>query len=178
MNIEANCEHENVTALQIAAFSSAVTLEFELASGNLGDHRVRLSKSTGRLEEHTRPTIHVRAAPLDDLVDLVDGALAVKVDTQGAEPFVLSGGRRIFERADLVIMEFWPYGIKRMGANVEEIVEYFERKFDALMISRGDEKLGCAIPIKRAAAYLRRFGATRSDDNSFSVDVIGITNPR
>jgi FkbM family methyltransferase len=171
-NVEANCEHGNVTAIQAAVFSKKTSLEFELASGNLGDHRVRLNNEPGLLEEHTRRTINVEAVRLDDLVDSVDGALAVKIDTQGAEPFVVAGGRRILDRADLVIAEFWPYGMKRMGADAEDVIQYFEHHFDALRMSREGEPIASEIPIERAAADLRRCVDTKCGEKSCYFDVI------
>jgi hypothetical protein len=53
--------------------------------------------------------IQVQAVPLDDFFDKVTGPLAVKVDTQGAEPFVIAGDKRIFAGAGLIAMEFCPF---------------------------------------------------------------------
>ncbi|HET6239527.1 MAG TPA: FkbM family methyltransferase [Acetobacteraceae bacterium] len=53
--------------------------------------------------------IRVQAVPLDDFFDKVTGPLAVKVDTQGAERFVIAGDTRIFTRACLIAMEFCPF---------------------------------------------------------------------
>ena len=45
--------------------------------------------------------IDVRVAPLDDFPDRIEGRLALKVDTQGAEPFVVAGGKGVFAKAGL-----------------------------------------------------------------------------
>ena len=172
-NITANCEHGNVRALQLAAFSQAASIELELATGNLGDHRLRLTSASGLMEEHARPTIQVDAAPLDDVVGPIKGALAIKIDTQGSEPFVFAGGKQTLERADLLIQEFWPYGMGRMGGDVEQVIRYLEKTFDTLSIrSNNGEALASAIPLARAAALLRTFVRTKGSDPSFFVDLV------
>jgi hypothetical protein len=50
------------------------------------------------------------------------GPLAVKIDTRGSESFVINGGRKTLAQAELLILEFWPYGVARMGGNVEDII--------------------------------------------------------
>jgi hypothetical protein len=47
---------------------------------------------TGQREEHKLATIDVEAIPLDEIVGTLNGPLAVKIDTEGAEPFVVLGG--------------------------------------------------------------------------------------
>ena len=48
-----------------------------------------------------RRMIDVRVAPLDEFLDRIEGRLALKVDTQGAEPFVVAGGKGVFAKAGL-----------------------------------------------------------------------------
>ena len=93
-------------------------LDFELSNYNLGDHRVRVD-DTNVAKAETRQVIRVQAVPLDSL-DLVraDRALGVKIDTQGAEPFVIAGGRKTLSSAQLLVLEWWPYMITRMGATL------------------------------------------------------------
>jgi hypothetical protein len=43
-------------------------------------------------------------APLDEFLDRIEGRLALKVDTQGAEPFVVAGGKGVFAKAGLVLL--------------------------------------------------------------------------
>jgi hypothetical protein len=45
-----------------------------------------------------RRTVEVPAVPLDDFLDRVAEPLAVKIDTQGAEPFIISGGQLVCKR--------------------------------------------------------------------------------
>lgn len=53
---------------------------------------------------------------LDELsAQYPDIPLLLKVDVQGYEPKVLAGGVNTFQRARLTVIEFWPFGIRRMG---------------------------------------------------------------
>jgi FkbM family methyltransferase len=138
-NIAANCPHQNVVAKQIALFSEAGRLCFELASDNLGDHRIRLTDAVGRLGEHQRGTIEVQARPLDEAVGEFRPPMAIKIDTQGAEPYVFGGGKNVIARADLLISEFWPYGIDRIGGERRRNVPSTGRifRYDCCRRSRG-----------------------------------------
>jgi FkbM family methyltransferase len=61
-------------------------LSLALAEGNIGDHRLTIADVPGRR------TVKVPAVPLDDFIDNATPPLAVKIDTQGAEPYVIAGG--------------------------------------------------------------------------------------
>jgi hypothetical protein len=96
----------------------------ELAPVNLGDHRVRFgdTPAEGTYGESTRATITVAGARLDDLVeaDALTAPVVVKMDIQGAEPLALAGGPKTMAAADVLLMEYWPYGLKRLGARLAE----------------------------------------------------------
>ena len=64
--------------------------------------------------EHKRRTIEVEALPLDDAAGEAQQPLVIKIDTQGAEPYVFAGGREVIGRAGLLVSEFWPYGIAQL----------------------------------------------------------------
>lgn len=149
-NIDVNCRHGNVELHQIAAFNRQATLRFEIAaSGNLGDHRLRLQDKPGLLGEHGWATIEVDAAPLDDIVGSVERPLAVKIDTQGAEPYVVDGGRRILADADLIISEWSPYWMARMGSDPAIMTTFLSDHFRELAVATGE---GGAFPNVEPAA--------------------------
>jgi hypothetical protein len=83
-----------VTINRVALFDRTSVMEFEVGEGNLGDHRIRLSNQPGQFSEQERRVIKVNAAPLDEVIGEISGPLAVKIHTQGAEPFVIGGGRQ------------------------------------------------------------------------------------
>jgi hypothetical protein len=113
-------------------FDRDTNLEFELAPNNLGDHRIRLNGAGPTLQdEDTRRTISVPAAPLDMFVGEVHAPLAVKIDTQGAEPFVVAGGARTLARADLLVMEWSPHLMARMGGDQHSVLDMLRRNFSS-----------------------------------------------
>jgi FkbM family methyltransferase len=111
-----------VRVLPVAASDSPGAVEFELSSSNSGDHRVRRHERPAANEpefyaERQRPVITVPAVRLDDIlaeqnVELSDVGL-VWIDTQGHEGHVLAGAPRLLASAAPIIMEYWPYGLRR-----------------------------------------------------------------
>lgn len=91
-NVRRNASHRNVVLHRLALLDRAGSVLFGLSDdGNRGDHRVVTGSGGGRR------TIEVAAAPLDAPDVPITGRLAIKVDTQGAEPAVISDGMRSFE---------------------------------------------------------------------------------
>ncbi|MBW4096258.1 MAG: FkbM family methyltransferase [Acidobacteria bacterium] len=141
-NIERNCPHRNVTVHQIALFTTNSMLNFVLNDQNIGDHRLALGQ---RRAGHT---IQVEAAPLDQFASEIVGAVAAKIDTQGAEPFVIAGGRDVLSRARLVALEFSPFHMQALGSDPSVVLEFLAG-FEQIGIgsNRGDD-----LPILRPAA--------------------------
>lgn len=140
VNVRENCPFNNVEVRRIAIFAQRQRLSFELSSsGNLGDHRLRLDDKKGRLEEEKRTTIDVEAIPLDEIAGNLDTPLAVKIDTQGAEPHVVAGGKGTLARAGLIVSEFWPYGMSRLGGCAEDLIRFLRDNFSTLSIAIKEE---------------------------------------
>lgn len=120
-NVERNGVADRVTVHEAVAWHEAAELAFEIAPANLGDHRVRTAArgSGSAYGEAARPTVTVPARPVDALIDArsLAGPVLVKVDVQGAEAQALAGGEALFGRADLAFMEYWPYGLRRLGTD-------------------------------------------------------------
>ena len=155
-NISANCCHGNVTIKQVALFDRTSIIEFEAAEGNLGDHRIRLSNQPGQYHEQERRIIKVKAISLDEVIGEISGPLAVKIDTQGAEPFVIGGGRQVLAKAGLLILEFWPYGAARLDGDLKTVIDFLEKTFDQISIIHGeDDSLPDPLPRAEACAKLR-----------------------
>jgi FkbM family methyltransferase len=177
LNIAANCSHRNVKLHQLAAFSERKKLKFELSPDNPGDHRIRLTAADGRLNEQRRRTIEVDAIPLDDLITPKRMPIGVKIDTQGAEPFVIAGGAKLLASAGLLIMEIWPYGIARMGGSLEPIVTLLRDNFDIVHLPTDDsaapEWAKAALPMSSSEAASRLVQLMeRKDDPSFFFDAL------
>jgi FkbM family methyltransferase len=174
-NVQANCRHGNVELRQVAVFSEPSRLRFELSPHNLGDHRLRLRDGAAQMGEEQWEVIEVEAAPLDELVPPVEGPLAVKIDVQGAEPFVVAGGRRTIAAADLVIMEFSPYWMNRMGGDVSGLLKFLSNVGPVAIASAETGELGA--PLSGAVAC-ERLAALPADTRTYVDVVFGRALPR
>jgi FkbM family methyltransferase len=111
-----------VRVVPVAASDNPGSVEFELSARNSGDHRVRRDERPAAREpemygESKRPVITVPAGRLDDIlaeqsVDPGDVGL-VWIDTQGHEGHVLAGAPRLLSSTAPIIVEYWPYGLRR-----------------------------------------------------------------
>lgn len=169
-NVRLNCPHGNVETHQVAVFDKPATLRFEISSGNLGDHRIRTTELPGAIGEERRPVIEVPGRPLREIVGAVALPLAVKIDTQGAEPFVVAGGREILAAADLLVIEFWPYGMKRLGGDPNEVIALLSG-FHSLAISLREEDAAKEMAVPEAIDLLRSAAQSRIHDEPFYFDV-------
>jgi hypothetical protein len=116
----------------------------------------------------------VQAERLDDVIDVkaVAQPLAVKIDTQGAEPAIFAGGRNVLAAAGLIALEFCPYMMKRQDGDIEAEIEFLESNFAEGSIVRGDT--GAAPvwwPMARVAGELRRL-ATEASVGTAYFDVV------
>lgn len=139
-NVARHCHFKNVELRQCAAYSHRDTLMFELSDLNLGDHRIRVGKTDdGLWGEGGWQTIQVPAETLDTLVSPGPDPLAVKIDTQGAEPYVVRGGLRTLGRAELVILEWGPYWLARLGGNPRDVTDFLRGNFRTISLAEGED---------------------------------------
>jgi FkbM family methyltransferase len=172
-NVARNCSHGNVELCQLAVFSEQAELPLELAPNNLGDHRLRTHNPSGFAKEDAWPTVLVRAAPLDEIAPETTGHLAVKIDTQGAEPFVFAGGRLTLAKASLVISEWAPYWLARLGGDPEVVTSFLTENFPSVAIAEGEHgELPKAEPAAIAAERLLAMAHESRNDPSTYVDFI------
>lgn len=170
-NVDRNCPNGNVTVYQVALFANQSTLELALNETHPGSHRLSLGQQgSGR-------TIRVEAAPLDQFVEKVTGAVAAKIDTEGAEPFVIAGGREILSRVGLVILEFAPHHMHALGSDPSVVLEFlagFERI--GIGTSRGDD-LPVFHPPAEALSRLRTLLANSHSGDVRYCDVFAFREP-
>lgn len=112
-----------------AAYRHECMMNFERSSENSGDHRIRTNKSDSSRElcnESSRQVIQVQASTLDSIIPLsgLRGPVVIVCDVQGAEADVLAGAAKLLDSVDVMIIEFWPYGLKRAGANIDELLSF------------------------------------------------------
>ena len=91
--------------------------------------------------EAERTTIAVPARPVDTLIEAANlaGPVLVKVDVQGAETRALAGGPALFGRADIALLEYWPYGLRRLGSEPAALCAAAARHFSYAGLLRDDQ---------------------------------------
>lgn len=111
-NIARNCKPDaRIDVVKKAVYRKTTTLRFARSTYNCGDHHL---DAAGEYE--------VEAIALDEMARPM-GKFAIKIDTQGAEPGIFEGGQKTIEAAGMVLSEFWPAGIARMGDTPDAILE-------------------------------------------------------
>lgn len=118
--LRANLAHNNVTdrvqVIEAAVHDTPTTLSFERSADNFGDHRLQ-GDGTGEMAEGTRATIQVSARPIDAMINAapLTGPVLLKSDLQGAEAKLFRGGPLLMQKVDIALIEYWPYGMARLG---------------------------------------------------------------
>ena len=164
-NVFLNCRAGNVRLLNLALYDRNATLPFEIAERHSGDHRISVIDVEGELNEQDRKKISVSAKRLDDVITNITTPLAAKIDVQGAEPFVLAGGRDTLSQASLLSLEFWPYSMRRMGGDISAVIAFLTEHFQEGSISPGDkDKQTAWQPIVSVASFLHEFAKTDKRD--------------
>jgi FkbM family methyltransferase len=139
-NISANCPHGNVDMRQAAISDATGHLTLALSPDNLGDHRVRKESQANDPDGVGRRRISVEAVRLDSFAADIKVPLAVKIDTQGAEPFVIAGGSDVLSRADLLTIEFDPRLMRMAGGDPRMVVNFLTRHFSVGRMAFRDQE--------------------------------------
>ena len=180
-NVAENCRSSNVATHQLALHEREGVLPFEIASGNLGDHRLHIETDLpAKQDEVGRKIIEVRCVRLDDLSIELDGPVFAKIDTQGAEPFVFAGGTHTLARADAIQVEWSPYHMARLGGDPNVVLRFMEDHFSHGQIEQTDAKAGQqgqSGPIKEITHCLRNTIAEWRDDPFSYVDLVATRKP-
>ena len=172
-NIAANCPHQNVTIHHCAVYSTESTVTLEQSPDNPGDNRVRNARSPALMREDDWRTTIVQARPLDSIVRGVEGPLAIKIDVQGAEPYVVAGGQRTLGMADLLIIEWAPYWLRRCGGDPEVVTSWLSERYSTLRVAdREDAPISEPVPTAQVVEHLRHTLLDDSSDPARFMDVI------
>jgi hypothetical protein len=98
------------------------TLTLEYSEKNWGDHRIRVPAPSGPdlLNEGQRVAVEIPAHTLDSLADAgeidLDDIDLVWMDAQGHEAHILAGAELLAAAGIPIVTEYWPYGLRRVGA--------------------------------------------------------------
>jgi hypothetical protein len=68
----------------------------------------------------------------------IEMPLAIKIDAEGSEYHIYKGGRNIIRLADLMVMEYWPYGINNLGGDADELITMMMEDFGYAAILNED----------------------------------------
>jgi FkbM family methyltransferase len=146
-NVRQN-QAQNITLFNAAAASQAGKLLLRPGQLNRGDNRIIASASG---DDHT---IEIKAVSLDQIIpgsrlDLL------KVDVQGFEVEVLRGAAQILRTnpALLILLEFWPHGLRLANSDPSELIDLLKTSGFALF---RPGKNGLVEPfVYQAAAWQR-----------------------
>jgi FkbM family methyltransferase len=167
-NVARNAPDGDVHFHQIALFTERGSMALAIAGENIGDHRLTREGVSGR------QTITIPTAPLDDFLPEVHGKLGVKIDTQGAEPFVVGGGQQVLARAGMLAIEFCPFLMRQLGGDIA-IVIALVAGFDRVAVMRGGHaETPHFLPPTEAVSLLHEKVRTARDDDGDYLDVLAI----
>jgi FkbM family methyltransferase len=149
-NLIANELADRVVVVEAALSDSLGTALLELGESNWGDHRVRASTSSGppRYGEDGRAVDEVRLVTFDSLVE--DGTVDVStigvvwVDTQGHEAQVLAGAESLLTSEVPVVIEYWPYGLRRAGG-LEQLHDIIASRYRTVVDLRASAAKGRTV---------------------------------
>lgn len=170
-NLLRNGVVSNVQSFDCGLSAAKGSVQFELDGENFGDHRIRLADvaaaGPGLLNEHGRHTIDVKVDRLDALIspDRLVHPVVIKLDVQGAEALVVSGGQDAFKSADVLFLEYWPYGMRRLGTEPYDLIHTLSPHFSfgAFIKDSVPIELSDFVRIDEILPVLKRF-SERPDD--------------
>lgn len=114
-------------------------VEMEISSNNYGDHRIKGKINFNTHGEEGREIVKVKTKKFDTLFKNINPLEnLVWMDTQGYEPVILSGAINLIKSKAPLVLEFWPYSLKRAGLwdKMLECLKYFD-----YFVDLSDEKL-------------------------------------
>jgi FkbM family methyltransferase len=167
-NVALNCAHGNVVCHRIALMDAPGEVTFELSPQNTGDHRIRLPIAGHSLQgETSRRTITVNADRLDNKLSGVElkHPLIAKVDVQGAELMVLRSAESVLRSIDVMVVEFWPYGLRRMGGGANTLLDILRDHFPFAAYAPGGKGLPSeVVPFEVTAEKVATLNPDSPDD--------------
>lgn len=133
---------ENVRVVAGAALDHANEVVLSECDTNTGDHRI------GALVD-VRSAVQVRGIVLDELLGAPARVDVIKLDTQASEHVALAGARELIQRcAPILLVEFWPQGIRQRGDEPLQVLQQYRALDPALRVMEdstlealSDEKL-------------------------------------
>jgi FkbM family methyltransferase len=138
LNLAYNGLEERSTIIEVALSDRAGTAVFEIAPKNPSDGRVRVAEATdgSALGEEDWSTVEVPTATLDSFVESgevdLDSVGLLWIDAQGHEGQIVAGAKTLMTKPVPLVIEFWPYGLRRSGG-LEELVNAISSTYSRLL---------------------------------------------
>jgi FkbM family methyltransferase len=167
-NLALNGVQDRVTIHEMALSNADGMVVLERSEDNWGDHRVRIAESFGpdHHDEGLRTTSEVPARRLDSLVDAgeidLDEIDLVWVDAQGHEGHILDGAERIAAAGIPIVAEYWPYGLRRVGA-LDRFHALIAKRYHVVVDLR---EPAVALAAEHVAALADRYTANNAADRT------------
>lgn len=117
-NVRRNALDSRVEIHQVALGASEGTATLTLSVDNQGDHRIGAPTTSRRFVDVDITTLDLALGRRQPDV--------LKLDTQGSEVAIWRGGPSAFRDPSLVVLEFWPYGLRRAGDDVADLLGFIE----------------------------------------------------
>ncbi len=128
----------NVLPIHTAAGDTTGTIRLNRSATNAGDHRTAP-------HEDALGGVDVPVVALDDLL-ATRRIAAIVCDTQGFDHRVIAGAGEVISRCrPLISVEFWPFGIRNVGDDPEEVLRSYRALGHSRMIDvpTGEDLTGC-----------------------------------
>lgn len=165
--------------INAAASNHAGEQQLELSETNFGDHRIRavIDDGDNRHNEQARRLRTVKAAPLDALIaeaGIVPEAIGLAwIDTQGYEGQVLAGAKSLLNANVPIVLEFWPYGLKRTGGY--GLLRAFLAEQDAILDIRKPLSGQTPLTLEELDGYFDEWVLLDKNDISYHTDLLLMT---
>lgn len=116
-------------------------LEMELSKNNFGDHRIKKKINFNLYGEENRELTKVKSKKFDTIFPKTNPLKdLVWIDTQGYEASILEGANSLIRSKTPIVVEFWPYGLKRSN-NWEKMISILERFSHYIDLAETDVKI-------------------------------------
>jgi FkbM family methyltransferase len=163
-NVNQNGLSGRIQSFAFALSSQSGELELEISGDNSGDNRIRKIREPGFFAEEKRRTVRVPAITLDGFfaehAEVAEDSIGlVWVDIQGHEGHFFRGAKQFLRRGIPVIIEFWPYGIRRSGLSPQEFREILAELFSHFYVL--GSKSECKSPIGDVSQLFQTYARPR-----------------
>tara|TARA_A100001015_G_C15044050_1_gene742096 strand:- start:3473 stop:4471 length:999 start_codon:yes stop_codon:yes gene_type:complete len=146
-NILLNNLQNKIEVFNCALSDEKKSASMEISPDNSGDHRVLQNVNFNIHGEEDRETQIIKTELFDDLfTDVKREKDLIWIDTQGHEPKVLKGAKSLIKNKIPIVIEFWPYALKRNGLwelmikNIENFDFYIDLSMETLEQKRINSK--------------------------------------